>query len=77
MLADAIPEEMYNKIATEDDCVDPEELKAFLRRVDHPVVQLWKNGEVPEPMTIPPANTDWEPEAEEIARERGKKLVDP
>ena len=76
MLAEAIPEAMYNKIATEDDCVDPEELKAFLRRVDHPVVQLWKNGAVPEPMTIPPANTDWEPEEEEIARERGKKLVD-
>ncbi len=77
MLAEAVPAEMYDKIATEDDCVDPEELKAFLKRVNHPVVRLWKNKEEPEPIKIPPPNTDWVIEEEKIARERGRKLLEP
>ncbi len=76
MLAEFIPEEMYDKIATEEDCVDPEELKVFLKRVHHPVVSLWKNGELPEPLRIPAPNSDWSKEEEEIARRKGRQLAD-
>jgi acetyl-CoA decarbonylase/synthase complex subunit beta len=54
-----IPEEMYNKIATEEDAKDVTSLKEFLLRVDHPVLEGvvrpvddrkitegWKLGEV-------------------------------
>jgi len=54
-----IPEEMYNKIATEEDARDVTSLKEFLLRVDHPVLEGvvrpvddkkitegWKLGEV-------------------------------
>ncbi|MHC1584976.1 MAG: CO dehydrogenase/CO-methylating acetyl-CoA synthase complex subunit beta [Candidatus Syntropharchaeia archaeon] len=36
---DAIPEEMWDKIATEEDANTMEELKEFLKKVDHPVVK--------------------------------------
>jgi len=75
MLAEFIPEEMYDKIATEENCVNPEELKEFLKRVKHPVVALWKDGEVPEPLRIPAPNTDWSGEEEKIAREKAKKII--
>lgn len=73
-LAEFIPAEMHNKIATEKDCTDAEELKQFLKRVNHPVVALWKNEEEPEPLKIPAPNTDWDTEEEQKAREKGKKL---
>ncbi|MFZ2070075.1 MAG: CO dehydrogenase/CO-methylating acetyl-CoA synthase complex subunit beta [Halobacteriota archaeon] len=76
MLAEVIPPEMYDKIATEDDCTDPLELKEFLMRVNHPVTALWKNRAEPEPIRIPPPNTDWTSEDEIKARERGKKLLE-
>lgn len=38
-VGDAIPEEMKDKIATEEDVKNIEELSAFLQRVDHPVVK--------------------------------------
>ena len=38
-VAEAIPEEMKDKIATEKDAKDIEELREFLQRVDHPVVK--------------------------------------
>ena len=33
---DAIPEDMYGKIATEDDVKDVDELVEFLQKVEHP-----------------------------------------
>ncbi len=74
-LTEFIPQEIYPRIATEEDCTDPLELRAFLKRVNHPVVQLWNNGEEPQPLKIPPPNTDWDPEEERKARERGIKLL--
>ena len=38
-VADAISDEMKDKIATEKDVKDIEELRDFLQRVDHPVVK--------------------------------------
>ncbi|MHC1610526.1 MAG: CO dehydrogenase/CO-methylating acetyl-CoA synthase complex subunit beta [Candidatus Methanospirareceae archaeon] len=38
-VGDAIPEEMKDKIATEKDAKDVEELREFLKKVDHPVVK--------------------------------------
>ncbi len=39
---DAIPEELRDKIATEEDAEDLESLKEFLKKVDHPVVSRWE-----------------------------------
>ncbi len=39
---DAIPEELRDKIATEEEAVDLESLKEFLKKVDHPVVSRWE-----------------------------------
>jgi acetyl-CoA decarbonylase/synthase complex subunit beta len=44
---DAIPEELKDKIATEEEAPDLESLKEYLRKVEHPVVARW-NGEVKE-----------------------------
>lgn len=76
MLAEFIPEELYDKIATEEDCIDPGDLKEFLKKVNHPVVTLWKNGEEVEPLKIPAPNTDWDPEEEKSSIEKGKKLLE-
>jgi acetyl-CoA decarbonylase/synthase complex subunit beta len=58
-VADSIPEEVYEKIATEEDCVDPLELKDFLKQKKHPIVEkYWKNGE-PVPLEIPFPGEDW------------------
>ncbi|MFQ6050678.1 MAG: CO dehydrogenase/CO-methylating acetyl-CoA synthase complex subunit beta [Candidatus Hydrothermarchaeota archaeon] len=48
---DAIPEDLVDKIATEEDVKDIEELKAFLKERGHPVVASWVE-EVPE--EVPP-----------------------
>ncbi len=42
---DAIPPELYDKIATEEDATNLEELKEFLKRVNHPVVERWPKEE--------------------------------
>lgn len=42
MVEDAIPEELREKIATEDDAIDIDPLKAFLEKKVHPVVQRWE-----------------------------------
>ncbi|MFQ5925209.1 MAG: CO dehydrogenase/CO-methylating acetyl-CoA synthase complex subunit beta [Dehalococcoidia bacterium] len=58
-IADWIPEEIYQKIATEEDAIDVNDLKAFLKRVNHPVTQLyWKEG-VPQPIALPLPGEDW------------------
>lgn len=58
-IAEYIPEEIYDKIATEEDTVDPIELKEFLKKKKHPIVEkFWKNGE-PQPLKIPLPGADW------------------
>jgi len=43
---DFIPKEVVDKIATEEDAKNIEELKAFLKEKSHPVVERWKEEEV-------------------------------
>jgi len=43
---DFIPKELVDKIATEEDAKTIEELKAFLKEKEHPVVKRWKEEEV-------------------------------
>ena len=58
-IADAVPEEVYEKIATEEDAIAPDELKEFLSQKKHPVTEkYWKDGE-PEPLTLPMPGHDW------------------
>lgn len=45
---DAIPQELYDKIATEKDVSNVEELREFLKERGHPVVERWKEIEVVE-----------------------------
>ena len=42
---DGIPEEMYDKIATEADVSDLDELKVFLKEKNHPVIETWTEEE--------------------------------
>lgn len=42
IVRDAIPEDLYDKIATEEDATNPDELLEFLQRVEHP----WITGKV-------------------------------
>ncbi|MDF2956578.1 MAG: CO dehydrogenase/acetyl-CoA synthase beta subunit [Candidatus Alkanophagales archaeon MCA70_species_1] len=76
MLAEYIPEEIYDKIATEEDAIDPKDLKEFLKKVGHPVTKLWKNGEEPEPLKLPPPNGEWDPEEEKRAKEKARILLE-
>jgi acetyl-CoA decarbonylase/synthase complex subunit beta len=58
-VADVVPEEVYDKIATEEDCLDTAELKKFLIDKKHPVIQkYWKDGE-PQPLEVPFPGEDW------------------
>ena len=58
-IAEYIPEEIYDKIATEEDTIDPIELKEFLKKKKHPIVEkFWKKGE-PQPLKIPLPGADW------------------
>jgi hypothetical protein len=58
-LATAIPEEVYDKIATEEDAIDVADLKAWLKKVKHPIVEkFWKDGE-PVPLAVPPPGKMW------------------
>ncbi|MFO7962292.1 MAG: CO dehydrogenase/CO-methylating acetyl-CoA synthase complex subunit beta [Desulfobacterales bacterium] len=59
LLADCIPEEIYDKIATEEVSIEPNEIKEFLKRVEHPIIkEFWKEGE-PVPLKIPGPNEEW------------------
>ncbi len=51
---DGIPEDMYDKIPTEADVSNLEELKSFLTEKNHPIVETWEE-EAPEPATAPAA----------------------
>ena len=58
-VAEYIPEEIYDKIATEQDTIDPVELKEFLKKVGHPIVEkFWKDGE-PQPLNVPLPGANW------------------
>jgi len=66
-VGDAIPEEVYEKIATEEDCLDPDELLSFLQEKKHPIVsKFWVDGE-PQPVRLPRPSEPW-PE-EDLQRE--------
>jgi len=69
--ADAIPEECYDKIATEEDTTDPDELIEFLIKVDHPIVKkFWVDGE-PQPIEIPRPSQPW---PEDVLKEQIQKV---
>ena len=70
-VGDAIPEEMSGKIATEKDVKNIEELRAFLKKVDHPVVngvtrdvdgakitEGWAEAAVEAAEVVPPAEME-------------------
>ncbi|MCX5999660.1 MAG: hypothetical protein NTU41_08760, partial [Chloroflexi bacterium] len=58
-VADYIPEEVYEKIVTEQETLDPNQLKELLIKKQHPIVKMfWKNGE-PQALTLPLAGEDW------------------
>ena len=44
---DFIPTELVDKIATEEDAKNVDELKAFLKAKNHPVVARWEAEEAP------------------------------
>ena len=68
-LADSIPEEVYDKIATEEDATDPVELEKWLREHKHPIVQkYWKDGK-PVPLDVPAPNQPWPDEMPEEREE--------
>jgi acetyl-CoA decarbonylase/synthase complex subunit beta len=74
-VAEAIPEEVYDKIATEEDVIDPDDLKEWLREKDHPIVRkFWsQTGGEPDPLTLPPPDRAWPDEEFKKAVERVKK----
>jgi acetyl-CoA decarbonylase/synthase complex subunit beta len=58
-IADVIPEEIYDKIVTEEETLDPMELKALLLKKGHPIVEMfWKDG-VPQSLELPLPGEDW------------------
>ncbi len=62
-IAQVIPEEIYDKIVTSEDTVDPMELKKLLIERGHPIVKMfWKNGE-PQALKLPLPGEDWPEEA--------------
>jgi len=47
-VADAIPAEVKDKIATEEEAADLESLREYLKKVGHPVVDRWNGSEAKE-----------------------------
>jgi acetyl-CoA decarbonylase/synthase complex subunit beta len=52
-VADFVPKEVVDKIATESDVKTVDELKSFLKTHDHPVVQTWKEKPVTAEEALP------------------------
>lgn len=52
-VADFIPKEVVDKIATENDVKTIDELKSFLKERDHPVVKTWKEAPVVAEEAVP------------------------
>ena len=58
-IADAIPEEVFDKIATEVECPKAADLEAFLKEKGHPIVEkFWKDGK-PVALDLPAPTQDW------------------
>lgn len=58
-LAGVVPEELYHKIATDEDATSAKDLEEFLRRVEHPIVEkFWKQGK-PVPVKVPEPGEMW------------------
>ncbi|MFC1999409.1 acetyl-CoA decarbonylase/synthase complex subunit beta [Chloroflexota bacterium] len=58
-VAEAIPEEVYDRIVTEEETLDPSELKKLLVEKGHPIVEMfWKDG-VPQSLDLPLPGEDW------------------
>lgn len=51
---DGVPEDMYDKIPTEADVSNLDELKGFLMEKNHPIIETWEE-EKPEPAAAPAA----------------------
>ncbi|MHA2294636.1 MAG: CO dehydrogenase/CO-methylating acetyl-CoA synthase complex subunit beta [Candidatus Hodarchaeales archaeon] len=51
---DSFPEDLVDKIATEEDVSDVNELKSFLKERDHPIVNQWVEEEVVEDKELVP-----------------------
>lgn len=67
-IADCIPEEAYDKIATEEDATDPVDLEKWLREKKHPIVErYWKDAK-PVPLNLPLPNQYWADEMPEEER---------
>jgi acetyl-CoA decarbonylase/synthase, CODH/ACS complex subunit beta len=64
-IAESVPEEIYDKIATEDDAIEPDDIKEWLRKKNHPIVKYYwsQTGGEPDPLVIPPPSKAW-PDAE-------------
>lgn len=52
-VGDAIPAELKDKIASEEDATDLESLKGFLKKVSHPVIERWNGSEEKEEVVVP------------------------
>jgi acetyl-CoA decarbonylase/synthase complex subunit beta len=53
-ITDFIPPEIINKISTENDAKNLDELKAFLKEQEHPIVDRWVEvQEEPSDITVP------------------------
>jgi acetyl-CoA decarbonylase/synthase complex subunit beta len=65
--ADAIPETHYSLIPTEEDTIDPEELKQILIEKKHPIVEkYWKDG-VPQSQDLPGPGEPWPEDKDKMA----------
>ena len=58
-IADAIPEELYDTIATEIDSPKASDLEAFLLEKGHPIVEKYWKGSKPVPLDVPAPTQDW------------------
>ena len=58
-IAEAIPEEVYDKVATDEDAVEDGKLEDFLRERKHPIIEkYWIDG-APVSVQVPPPGAEW------------------
>ena len=75
-VADSIPEEVYDKIVTDEDTIDPMEIKELLIEREHPIIKyFWNDGE-PDPIEIPMPGEDWSEEKEQEVIGRYKRQME-
>ncbi|MHC1582005.1 MAG: hypothetical protein ACXQT5_03225, partial [Candidatus Syntropharchaeia archaeon] len=70
-MSEWIPEEMRDRIATEKDVSNIEELREFLKEKNHPVVERWKKGLTKEDLIAYVEEREGELDPEECAEEFG------